>query len=206
MQNLQDNFTINKQSPYDLIVYRGFLCCQAHNFWEPFYKLFETEQISSVIDIGTCHGGTTAFLYDLAKLKNKDSQVMSIDIIEVDWIKLIKDLGVNFIRGDAEIVTNPAYIAAKQLIQSPGKALVVCDGGSKIREMIMYSDLLKSGDIILCHDYAESREEFNNSINKKIWSWCEITYQDIQEVHGILDKHTLYNEFKNCVWGCFVKK
>ena len=86
MQNLQGNFVINKQQPYDQIVYRGFLCCQVPNFWVPFHKLFEKEPIANVIDIGTCHGGTTAFLYDLAKLHNQNSRVLSVDIVEIDWI------------------------------------------------------------------------------------------------------------------------
>lgn len=206
MQNLQQNFVISKQQPFDRIAYRGFLCCQAIGFWEPFYKLFQSEKIDTVIDIGTCQGGTTFFANDLVKLSSTDSYTMTVDINGFQWMQFMNEFGIDFRKEDADSENALICFDIKDIVSKRGKTLLICDGGSKINEVIIYSKLIKSGDIIICHDYAENREDFEKNINGKVWNWCEITYQDISSVHHLLEKHALYEDFRNKVWGCFIKK
>ena len=206
MQNLQKNFRIENQTPFDRISYRGFLCCQTTGFWEPFYTLFEKENIDNVIDIGTCQGGTTFFVNDLVKLKCKNSYTMTVDINGFPWMNFMTEFGIDFRQDDADTEGGLLCSIIQETVQKGGKTLVICDGGSKINEVIIYSKLIKSGDIIICHDYSENREDFEKNVNGKVWNWCEITYQDISPVHHLLDRHALYHEFRNKVWGCFIKK
>ena len=75
--------------------------------------------------------------------------------------------------------------------------------GDKINEFKLLSDLLKVGDYIMAHDYCSNKYYFENKILNKIWNWCEITDNDIEE---ICEKNNLIKikeeEFQSVVWTC----
>jgi hypothetical protein len=91
-------------------------------------------------------------------------------------------------------------------IRLDGTTIVLCDGGDKIREFNILSDYLKRGDFILGHDYAVNRDTFEESVNKKIWNWHELSESDIKNA---CDRNLLedYNRttFESVVWICKIK-
>lgn len=48
----------------------------------------------------------------------------------------------------------------ESFIKREGTTLILCDGGSKINEFNILSKYLKSGDIIMAHDYVDTKENF----------------------------------------------
>lgn len=93
------------------------------------------------------------------------------------------------------------------LLSNNGKVLLLCDGGNKKEEFERYSDLLKSGDVIMAHDYSYDYLTFKNEIENKFWNWFEISFSDIESSvkKNNLEEYKKVN-FEKAVWACFLKK
>lgn len=91
-------------------------------------------------------------------------------------------------------------------IRQPGLTIVLCDGGNKIHEFNLLNNYIKPNDIIMAHDYAPSREYFQEHMKNKIWNWHEI--QDSHIIESC-QKHNLVSymreEFLNVAWVCKIK-
>jgi cephalosporin hydroxylase len=163
-------------------------------------KLIDT-QIMFKID-GIVFNGTTSEVSTLSK--NEKTKLVSYDISFNN--KIIDDPNIDFRLGDC---FNQGVIKEIQsLIQLPGKTLVLCDGGNKEKEFELYSNFLKSGDVIMLHDYAHSLEDYTRIIVEIGWQTAaESKLENIQ--HSINSNNLKpfhYNEFKNALWGSFIKE
>ena len=181
----------------------------------PLKTLFETIKPSQVLEIGTSHGGLTLLIRDLLdEVGLKESDFRTYDVLDINryWLdEAIK----NGAKIDLRIknIFNHQYDALievdeiKELISRSGPTIVMCDGGSKKNEFKILSPFLKSGDIIMAHDYASNSAYFEEHINNKIWNWHEIQDSDIQES---VEKYNLepymHDEFQKVVWVCKIKK
>lgn len=152
-----------------------------------------------IIEIGTFTG---AFTHWIHSLKNIDCRILSLDI---------NDSGMNI--DNVEFIIdncfNPSIITKLQNeISNSGKTLVLCDGGEKELEFNLYSKYLKSGDVIMLHDYAESQEEYDNIKQRLRWPTPhESSYKNIKsaiELNGLIPYN--YEDLKNVLWGSFIKK
>jgi hypothetical protein len=95
----------------------------------------------------------------------------------------------------------------KSFIQQSGTTIVMCDGGSKRNEFNILTPFLKSGDIIMAHDYAPNSEYFETYINGKVWNWHEIEDAHIAECSQKYELEPyLQEEFQKVVWVCKKKK
>jgi hypothetical protein len=96
----------------------------------------------------------------------------------------------------------------QSLINTNGKTLILCDGGDKIKEFNLYSTFLKTGDVIMCHDYAHSIDEYYSIISLIDWETShESDFQSIQEsikINNLKPYH--YDMFKHVLWGSFIKE
>jgi hypothetical protein len=93
------------------------------------------------------------------------------------------------------------------IIGEPGVTLVLCDGGSKKNEFNLISPLLKTGDVIMAHDYAPNEVYFQEHIKNKLWNWLEIQDSDIDEscISNNL-KPYMEDDFRKVVWVCKIKE
>ena len=95
----------------------------------------------------------------------------------------------------------------KDFIQSTGNTIVLCDGGNKIAEFNILSEFLKSGDIILAHDYAFDNATFRSEIKGKYWNWHEISESDILPcIKQYNLKSYMKETFEKAVWVCKIKQ
>lgn len=155
-------------------------------------SLLYPENISVAVEIGTHNGG---FSFLLSSLFEK---VYTIDSVDRGQAKNLEDkTNVNVFVGDCfkreeirDIILN-------------NKCIVFCDGGNKIKEFNYFSRFLNPGSIIMCHDYARSKDHFKNNIKNKIWNWCEVTDKDL-----ILNGFKRFTDvdFQTVAWGAFVKE
>ena len=91
----------------------------------------------------------------------------------------------------------------KSFIQSEGITLVLCDGDSKVNEFKQLSPLLKIGDVIMAHDYIFNRQIFESDFFEKIWNWCEVTDEDINQTCSEQNlKDFMMEDFEKIVWVC----
>ena len=97
-------------------------------------------------------------------------------------------------------------VEPKNFIQRSGRTLVLCDGGGKRFEVPSISPFLKSGDIIMAHDYAKDSSYFEEFINNKVWNWHEISDKNIANCmknHGLTK--IMSKDFDPVVWVCLEK-
>ncbi|MEZ5416719.1 MAG: hypothetical protein R2708_05180 [Vicinamibacterales bacterium] len=59
-------------------------------------------------------------------------------------------------------------------IQRPGVTLLVCDGPDKVADVKTFAPYLKTGDLIMAHDYAVSGDDPEQRLRGQLWNWCEI--------------------------------
>lgn len=143
----------------------GMVMCQnrlAVPIWS--YTL-ETYPAARIIELGTYSGGLATALgvhaymigcklvsYDRARIREG-----SKDEIERQD-ELARFLGIDF--RIADMWAKEAEIAA--LIAKPGTTYILCDGGNKPRELEVFSQYMKRGDIIAAHDIGTAH-----------WPWRE---------------------------------
>ena len=178
-------------------LYKGIFTQQNKNFYPAFEKLFAQENIVRVLEIGTATGGFIRAVRDLT-----DAEIITYDVLETKHKATLEEnnisVNVKSVFEDYENVED--YISGK------GQVLVLCDGGNKIKEFDVFSKLLKSGDIIMAHDYSRDEELYQAYIKNHVWRWCEIQYKDIAmavETNNL--EPVLTEEFQEAVWTCWKK-
>jgi cephalosporin hydroxylase len=207
--NIQENITKESNLDIDdsLSSFRGGSAQQSHLAYQVFYNFLIKIKPSRILEIGTAMGGFTQFLKIVSDEENLNFQLLSYDIAERPWYNQIIETGVDI---RVENIFNEDWTGVNQevfdFINQEGITIVLCDGGWKIGEFKVLSKLIKNGDFILAHDYAENEEVFQEKIYKKIWNWCEIKNSDI--LPYCVDNNLQYydkDEFEGAAWTCRVK-
>lgn len=156
---------------------------------------------NTIIEIGFHRGAFTLWLH---RNKEEGTQLVAYDITFAP--KQVNDDSIDFRQGDCfdERVVNEI----QQLILNGGNTLVLCDGGFKNREFNLYSKFLKSNDVIMCHDYAHSIEDYSNITT--LINWTTPAESRFDNIKGSIELYNLeafeYDVFKNVLWGSFIKK
>ena len=155
---------------------------------------------STIIEIGFDRGALSLWLHEN---KEVDTKLVCYDISFGN--KLINDKSIDFRLGDC--FDNATIEEIKELIQSPGKTLVLCDGGSKEKEFGLFSRFLKEGDVIMLHDYAHSDEDYQRVMGET--GWKTAAESRLENIQNFISEFNLtpyhYDVFKDALWGSFIK-
>jgi hypothetical protein len=178
-------------------LYKGIFTQQNKNFYPAFEKLFAQENIVRVLEIGTATGGFIRAMRDLT-----DAEIITYDVKQTNHKATLEE---NNITVNVQSVFED-YEAVEEYISGKGQVLVLCDGGNKIKEFEVFSRILKSGDIIMAHDYSYDENLYQAYIKNHVWRWCEIQYKDIALPVSLnnLEPH-MTEEFQEAVWTCWKK-
>ena len=199
--------------------YQGAAVSQHNDIVSPFTLLFNAKRPARILEIGTCWGGLTLVLYDLAQQLDLSScRFMTFDI-PGDWYDqtilkrriaagaAIYARTVNIFEADFSRLNTTWQAAISSFITDDGVTLVICDGGSKKDEVRILAELLKPGDVIMAHDYAPNKEVFETEMRDKIWNWCEITDMDVAAPVAQFGLQPLFaREFMEVAWLCLEKQ
>jgi len=193
-------------------LYEGMFAHQVEHYL-PVWSGFLTEvRPARILEIGTSDGGFILSLKDATRAGNPECEVRSYDMFAKSWYPELIARGVdvrveNLFNYNYDELLPEGRDAASRFIQQPGATVVICDGGSKKNEFRLLAPLLKPGDFILAHDYAESRSHFEAVIRGRLWNWCEITEDDICEVSLAEQLVPIWQEqFASVVWVCKQKR
>ena len=189
-------------------IYKSTMMMQNPSVVENTEKLLlKVKDIDTIIELGTNQGGFTTVLGEINK-KVKANKIFTYDNYDIPFYlqERFSELGIEYEKGDLITVT-VLIDKIKDIIRTSGKCVVFCDNGNKIEEFKQLSSALKKGDHILCHDYALSKAHAKKAMKDKIWNWCEITKEDIQES---IDEYKLEEYMQTTMiksaWGSFVKR
>jgi 23S rRNA U2552 (ribose-2'-O)-methylase RlmE/FtsJ len=180
------------------LIIDGIIAAQTPKVVDVFSSILDDFDI--IIEIGFHRGGFTLWL---DRNKRNDTKLISYDI---NFNSKEVNNHIDFRKGncfDTNILNEII-----ELIQNNGKALILCDGGDKDVEFNTYSKYLKSGDVIMCHDYADSIGDYQKITSDINWTTkYESSFDKIKESVKLyeLEKYH-YNEFKSVLWGSFIKK
>jgi len=184
-----------------MVQYRDVSVHQNEHAGSVFRALFRTFKPVRVLEIGTAAGGLTLLIRDLLN----EAGCQATDFWTVDPMPMPRPYldvdGINYIHADAfepELLQRLAW-----WVGLDGPTLVLCDGGDKRREFRTFAPSLKSGDIIMAHDYAPTQEYFDGVMFNQHWNWLEITEFDVQPISKAqnLVPH-MQDEFQRVAWAC----
>lgn len=179
--------------------YRGVSVHQNAFVGDVFRALFRTFKPVKVLEIGTADGGLTILLRNLldeAGLKATDLWTCDPAVKERPHLM---HPGIMYYAVDALNSTVLEY----HVKYAEGPALVLCDGGNKPAEFNKYAAFLRSGDVIMAHDYAPDHKYFYDQMHGKHWNWWEIQDSEIAEAS---ERYQLapfmQDEFQRVAWAC----
>jgi hypothetical protein len=167
-----------------------------------------------IIELGTDNGGLSMWIYH----NKKAGAVFFTYELEPSHIQIPKEHEINKCIKYCDCLTPDVIVSIAALIKTGGKTLFLCDGGSKVIEFGIYSKLIKSGDVIMLHDFADSPDEVNNY--KEIKAKClldgswdgngfEVHESSLEDIRKGIDdaglKKYKYIKFLNILWGSFIK-
>lgn len=182
-----------------MFTYRGVSVHQNGYVGDVFRALFRTFQPVKVLEIGTADGGLTILLRDLldeAGLKATDLWTCDPSVRERPHLL---NSGICYYAIDALNSSVLEYYVK----YAEGPVLVLCDGGNKPVEFNKYAAYLRSGDVIMAHDYARDYEVFHGTMKGRHWDWWEIEEDQICDA---CHKHQLepfmQDEFARVAWAC----
>jgi len=93
-----------------------------------------------------------------------------------------------------------------ELVRSPGRTFLLCDGGDKKLEVNTYAGIIKPGDVIAGHDYNAMAEMPHIPDPEKWWPWHELTKDHVAEAvtkAGLLPFHQ--DHFDMAGWLAYQK-
>lgn len=153
------------------------------------YFLDKLEQIilsvnpERIVEIGTARGGVTLAMSDILNKNNLgNTKIKTFDISMRNHLKNVKIPNIEFYVGNIFRYQDESLIEEEEItnfISKDHTNLFLCDGGYKVKEFITLCPYLRSGDVIMLHDYAPNKEIFESEYKDKIWNWMEVTDQDI---------------------------
>jgi len=175
---------------------------QSYNITESYPILFGNENFDRCIVIGTFFGGLEVFI---RRHLDFYGDIISYDIVDHlsqhphDWFREVdvghyketiieEDVHGVFAECDIylrllDVFSEGGMSEISQLISQPGKTLLICDGGNKAKEIEIFSKYLKSGDIVIGHDYFK-----DGIVDDTIWLLCEL---DISMISTAIDNNNL---------------
>lgn len=116
--------------------------------------LNDNPDILRIVELGTGHGGTSLFLGSC--ICGKGGRILTIDIVQVmdqgyaSWSLSAQKYNVTFLQKDVFL---PETVQEVSNFIKDHRALIFCDDGLKKREVPLYAEILKKGDLLLAHDY-----------------------------------------------------
>lgn len=175
--------------------YKGIPMKQSDNAPEVFKKFFSEQKFDRVIELGTGVGGFTLFLAE-----QYGDKVHTFDI--TNKLDLYSKIKITLKKMGVSINVQNIFETddVKNLIEKPGRVLVLCDNGNKVEELHRFAGYLKSNDVIMVHDYFPNENKYHK---QNIWKCCAF-------IDSYVHDDTIYpyyaKEFEEVFWMCRIKE
>jgi hypothetical protein len=158
-----------------------------------------------IVELGTGCGGLSVLFQIYAASTGATFTTYDLHTHGTAARGLFERLGVDARVRDFDAPFTTAEIARD--LQGSGVTLLVCDGPDKAAEVTRFVPYLKTGDLVMAHDYAVSRDTFEHQVRGRTWNYCEITDADIAAAvaaHGL--EPLCADVLAPGAWMCKVKR
>jgi len=124
-------------------------------------------KIEAFVEFGVHKGGLSSFLAFHTYL-NEDFKYLGIEkkLEDIDprFLKMASFIhNVTFFHGS--VFSRKCTELIRKFINISGKSLIYCDNGDKPMEFLVYSDIIKVGDLLMVHDYPREFNEDNSDFS-----------------------------------------
>jgi len=187
---------------YRLNYYDGIQISQVLGIYLAFNKDYFSN-FDNIVEIGSYNGGLSSYIFDS---KKENCTFVSYDIAPEINEANKKRNDIDFRIGDC--FEEKQFNEIVELIQKPGKTLMICDGGHKTKEFNLFSKYLKIGDVIILHDYKQDDMSWKDM--SEYWQWPYGNETSFEEIKNAIIENGL-DEFRNkefnfFAWGSYIKK
>ena len=166
-------------------VFHGFLAMQRPEVEQAFKEFIEREKPTLIVEIGTAFGGLAMALHKNAL----NAKFITFDIYENSSSHELYNHDVDFrvenIFYPVQTWNEPYRLRSnikKEFNKYKSPRLFLCDGGSKISEYNCLAKFLRSGDILMAHDFAYNEKFSKINLDEGVWAWSEIMNCNIIDV------------------------
>jgi hypothetical protein len=191
-----------------MILIDGVRAAQATGIPSAFEAFFKKEAFDVIVEIGTLYGGFSVFLRDQV---GSEIPIHTFDITPVSRraIDGIPGDSLNQRLDDSDITQHIVDAVSMKGVEQvlrcldKGRALIMCDGGNKVKEINLFLPLLRPDDVIMAHDYGKTAATFSTVD----WPAHEIQWSDVSETASKTGFESTYEDlFAPVVWLCLAKK
>lgn len=175
--------------------------------------LYAYNDFANIVEIGSSYNGLSVFLALYCNLSPKTPHTgrnpyrtqfytFDIEVRNFDGVCFLRQMGANFVIGDT-LKDQNVIDTIRQIISSPGRTLLICDGGDKIKEFELYAPFLKQGDFVLVHDYSVDAAEAAIKKAAGIWAFHESNLAALQPTITSANVVQVYEEeFSDAAFFC----
>jgi hypothetical protein len=179
----------------DVFTYKGQKTLQkfgVENAFNHLAQVTDSDPFIKIIEIGTDYAGLTNLLAD-SSISKYTKTIHTFDINPARFVSYNDKI----IFKNCDIFSIEKELS--ELIQSPGRTLLLCDGGNKKKEFETFHQYLKVNDVIMAHDYAPNDAIFKEKYVNKIWNWKEFedSYADFPGLEPFLQD--IFAEYAWCI-------
>ena len=110
--------------------------------------------LKRVYEIGMANGHFSIYLANICFVRGAEFTTFEInaEFIDPAAYRILKLLGHRVRFGDCFAKSNIDFL--KDQLGAPGRAILLCDGGDKIKETKAFASFLKSGDLLIVDDWG----------------------------------------------------
>lgn len=194
--------------PYPYLEIEGIHAGQLPQTPDTFQTIIKDYDL--IIEIGTNQGGFTIWLNNN---KKETAKLISLEI-NPETIKIPKDHPAHQTIRIQNALHPDTITQIQQEINQREKTLILCDGGNKNQEFDTYAQIIKPGDTIMLHDYADSpneEENYRKAKQKQVGdAWPNGPETNLATITQTINQQNLekyqYPKFTAILWGSFQKR
>lgn len=182
-----------RHGPCDIFSYKGLKALQVYGVEKAFSELAKYKNFSMIIELGADYGGLTNML--------ADHEISTDAVIHTFDINAKKFTNLNprkIVFHNIDMYKEKSEVILLLNGNTWGYTLLLCDGGNKAFEWEEFSQYLKTGDIIMAHDYAPNKSEHKENIEAGRWNWWEFNDENIKE-DNLIKPLDCFDEYAWCI-------
>lgn len=157
--------------------------------------------VDSFIEIGTNVGGLTSLMFGRAAVCHLFKYLgLELDFSIVNQhVLALRSFSPRFRILNLDCFSQEAFDEVGKHLRNSGRCLLYCDGGNKVKELYHFAPLLRTKDILMCHDYWDGKIDVRDVESPK----AEVSPEDVERLvveHDLRPITGYFDQTRNTGW------